>query len=453
MMQPSHRTLAARTAAAILATCCPAFAQWLQKAPATSPSARSGAAMAFDPNSNGVLLFGGSAPFINAETWLYDGANWTQLTPPASPTARFGAQLVYDSARNVSVLFGGLATSISIPPPNSDTWEWNGTTWTSITTVGNPGPRYQYGASFDPIRSRVVLFGGSTSQLLIPPSNQTWEYQGTTWTLVPTLGTPGPRNRPAMCFHNGLGKTVLFGGSTGSALTDTTWTYDGSTWTQLTIAGPKPSPRSSASMAYDPVRNVCVLMGGQDTTGPLADTWTFDGANWTQQPVTTQGVRDHALAFLPASNQVVKFGGFATAPNTLSNQTWEFGSGIYGRGCTGSNGVPALRAVAAPQLGQSYTLNVTNLEPTFNLAFFAFGLTQLPGIDLGPLLNMPGCAAFNTADVLLSATGSGGSASFTWSPVSGPLGASLYCQALCFDPAANGFGFTVSNAVFATLNN
>ena len=446
-------TLAARTTFAFFATTQIAFAQWLQKAPAASPTARTGAAMAFDLLTNGVVLFGGGAPFINGETWLYDGGTWTQLAPAVSPTARFGAQLVNDTVRGVSVLYGGLASNISIPPPNSDTWEWNGTTWTQITTPANAGPRYQYGACFDSIRARTVMYGGSTTQLLAPPNNQTWEYNGTTWVQVTTAGNPGPRNRPAMCFHLGLGKAVLFGGSNGSSLTDTTWLYDGLAWTQVVIPGSKPSARSSASMAYDPTRNLCVLMGGQDTVGPLSDTWTFDGVSWTQQPGTTQPVRDHVLTFLPTTNQIVKFGGFTAAPNTLSNQTWEFGSGLYGRGCVGTNGTPTLAATAAPQLGQNYTLNLTNLQPTFNLAFLAFGLTQLPGIDLTLLLNMPGCAAFSTADVLLSVTGTAGTASYTWSPVTGPVGAALHCQALCFDPTANGFGFTVSNAVYATLNN
>ena len=95
--------------------------------------------MTFDPFSGGVVLFGGSAASLSAETWVYDGSNWTLLAPATSPTARFGAQLVYDLARGVSVLYGGLASPISIPPPNNDTWEWNGTTmtWTQATPVAN----------------------------------------------------------------------------------------------------------------------------------------------------------------------------------------------------------------------------------------------------------------------------------------------------------------------------
>ncbi|MEO6593612.1 MAG: kelch repeat-containing protein [Planctomycetota bacterium] len=442
-----------RAAAALAASSSLLCAQWLQKAPSTQPTPRSGAAMTFDPITQSLLLFGGGAPLISSETWIYNGTDWVLLAPPNAPTARFGAQLVYDAFRGVAVLYGGLASNISIPPPNSDTWEWNGTTWSQASPTANVGPRYQYGACFDLVRGRTVLYGGSASQLLAPPSNQTWEYQGTTWTQVTTVGSPGPRNRPAMCFHTGIGKTVLFGGSDGSSLTDSTWLYDGSTWTQVPIVGNKPLARSSAAMAYDPTRNLSVLMGGQDMNGPLSDTWTFDGTTWTPQLVTTQAVRDHVMAFLPASNQVVKFGGFSAAPNTLSNQTWELAAGIYGRGCVGTNGVPTLSASAAPQLGMPLTFNVGNLNPTFNLAFVALGLTPLPGIDLTNVLGMTGCSAFSAADLLVSVTGSGGSASLVWPAVTGPIGAALFAQALCLDPTANSFGFTVSNAIFATINN
>lgn len=447
---------AARTAAVLLACSSLAVAQWLQRTPATQPTARTGSGMDFVPANLGLVLFGGGAPFINAETWVYDGSTWAQLTPATSPTARFGHQLVYDSSRGVAVLYGGLASNISIPPPASDTWEWNGSTWTLAAPTANAGPRYRYGACFDSIRGRVVMYGGATSQLLMPPNAQTWEYNGTTWQQIATVGNPGGRDRPAMCFFAAIGRTVMFGGYDGNTMSDQTWLYDGiaGTWTQVATANPKPPARSSAAMTFDATRNLCVLNGGQTSSGAvLSDTWTFDGVKWTEQPTATQGVRDHVLGFLPTTNQVVKFGGFVSAPSTLSNQTWELGSGIYGAGCLGTNGVPSLAATTAPRLGQPWTLNFANLNPAFNLAFLALGFTQLPGLDLGPVLGMPGCAAFTTGDILLGVSGAGGTASWTWPAVAGPLGGAFFGQSLCFDPGVNAFGFTITNAVYATITN
>ncbi|MFK7741571.1 MAG: kelch repeat-containing protein [Planctomycetota bacterium] len=443
-----------RAIAAILATSSLALSQWSQRSPATSPSARVGAAMAFVPQNNGLLLFGGSTPLNSNQTWVYDGVDWLQLAPASSPSARFGHSFVYDVARGVGVLYGGLATFISIPPPTDETWEWDGTTWTQVAPATNLGPRYRQGACFDSIRGRTVLYGGASTQLLGPPNNDTWEYDGTAWTQVATTGNPGPIERPAMCYYQGIARAVLFGGGTGNGVSDETWLYDGfaATWTQVAITGPQPSARSSATMVYDATHDLCVLTGGQDASGALSDTWVFDGANWIEQPTTTQAVRDHVFAYLPTTAQAVKFGGFVAAPNTLSSETWEVGSGAFGSGCAGAAGVPAASAASAPQIGQSWTLDVTGLAPTSSLAVVALGLTKAPGVDLS-FLGMTGCRAFTSPDVLLSVTAGGGSASWTWTSVAGPAGAGFYAQVLCLDPAANAFGFTASNALYATLVN
>ena len=62
---------------------------WVQIFPATSPSAREGPMVAYDPVSRKVVLFGGlgSTGYLN-DTWTFDGANWTRVTPPVTPPAR-----------------------------------------------------------------------------------------------------------------------------------------------------------------------------------------------------------------------------------------------------------------------------------------------------------------------------------------------------------------------------
>ena len=109
-----------------------------------------------------------------------------------------------------------------------------------------------------------------------------------------------------------------------------------------------------------------------------------------------------------------------------------------------------------PRAGQSYALAVTNLNPAVNLAVLVFGTGLLPppGIDLGALLGMPGCMLYDSADILVVAPfGVGGTTTWTWSPVSGVVGATLHSQALCLDPTVNAFGFTVSNAVTIRIVN
>jgi hypothetical protein len=122
-------------------------------------------------------------------------------------------------------------------------------------------------------------------------------------------------------------------------------------------------------------------------------------------------------------------------------------------GGVGSNGRPALWPAHAPQIGATYTLDIENLDPTYNVAVLVFGFTRLPlpGVDLGPILGMTGCTAYQTADVLMGVpTGVGGAAQWSWT-VAGSPGDTFWCQALCLDPPANAFGFTLSNAIEITL--
>jgi hypothetical protein len=115
---------------------------------------------------------------------------------------------------------------------------------------------------------------------------------------------------------------------------------------------------------------------------------------------------------------------------------------------------PSLWPLNAPQIGGNYTLAVDQIEPTFNFAILVFGFTQfpLPGIDLGGLIGISGGDLYQSPDILLSApVGAGGSTTWTWSPVEGLPGDRLYCQALCLDPLANTFGFTISNHITIQL--
>src|SRR5438105_4916475 len=82
---------------------------WTQLSPASSPSARSGHAMAYDNASAQVVLFGGSDQYGTlGDTWVWDGSNWTQKYPVNSPSTRSVHAMAYDTANAQVVLFGGI---------------------------------------------------------------------------------------------------------------------------------------------------------------------------------------------------------------------------------------------------------------------------------------------------------------------------------------------------------
>lgn len=442
---------------ALLLVAASASAQWQQLTPAASPSARSGAGMTFDPVTNSVLLFGGSTGLSSSnQTWSYDGSTWTQLAPTVSAPAKVGIELVYDVARGVTVMYGGLNTSFFGGPSVDETWEWSGSTWTQVFPTTTPGGLGNYGACYDVVRSRVVLYGGSANSFFPIAESGTWEFNGTNWSLVATATSPGPLERPAMCFHAGINRTVMFGGidpQIGGV--DTTWLFDGTNWTAAPITGAKPAVRTGAKMVYDSLRGVCVLTGGANpnTGSAIVDTWEFDGTSWKQVPSATTGRFAASLAYSPGSRRVVQFGGANPTNGSNLGDTWDYSRALeIGTGCAGSNGVPALTAAGGPRLGQNYTMTLANLNPTVPVAVLALSLVAIPATPLAAI-GMPGCTAYISPDVLLTLSASGGVANNTTTIPSAAslVGISLLAQGLSLDPNVNAASLTTSNALDGRL--
>lgn len=105
--------------------------------------------------------------------WSWDGTAWTELTPPTLPPGRLDPQMEWDLARQKLVLHGG-AVSGALSPSLSDTWEWDGATWTQTATNG-PGVSATE-LVYDLPRARMVLFGGATVTDKTSTLDETWVY-------------------------------------------------------------------------------------------------------------------------------------------------------------------------------------------------------------------------------------------------------------------------------------
>ena len=121
-----------------------------------------------------VTMFGNGYFGLLSDAWQLQGNTWSQLQGPLPPK-RDGGAMVYDSSRARLVLFGGL-TGLQL----QDTWEWDGTSWTQINPVVMPPARADHAMAYDPIREVTVMFGGRVAG----SSNSvqdTWEWNGITW--------------------------------------------------------------------------------------------------------------------------------------------------------------------------------------------------------------------------------------------------------------------------------
>jgi hypothetical protein len=100
-------------------------AAWTKQAPAVHPPGRQGAAMAYDAATGTAMLFGGFngriSPYYLSDTWTWNGTTWTKQHPVVHPSARDVAAMVYDAATASVVLFGGGAPNGGV---FGDTWTW-----------------------------------------------------------------------------------------------------------------------------------------------------------------------------------------------------------------------------------------------------------------------------------------------------------------------------------------
>ena len=118
-----------------------------------------------------------------------------------------GASAAYDPIRKRLVLFGGLNVSI----PFDDTWTYDGTTstWHLETTPYRPPGRFEGAMTWFPARKSVLLAGG----VGLPASLiDAYEWDGTKWHVIPS--STGPRGRSELGLSASLdGQGVfLYGG-------------------------------------------------------------------------------------------------------------------------------------------------------------------------------------------------------------------------------------------------
>ena len=249
---------------------------WAQFTPAIRPAPRGQHAMAYDAARKQVVLFGGfSSSFIGLnDTWVYDCVThtWTQKFPANSPSGRHAHAMAYDPNSGLVVLYGGSSTL-------SDTWTWDGSNWAQVAGANQPGIRYEHAMAFD--GTRVILFGGSKNAGFA--DNDTWDLTLTsptagTWTMIAPNGSgPNKRQRHAMAYAPNCQKVILFGGNTDIATySNDTWEWRRATlsWCQTSVPTPPTAPRQYPAMAYD--GKGALMYGGLNSSlAQLGDTWRF----------------------------------------------------------------------------------------------------------------------------------------------------------------------------------
>jgi hypothetical protein len=249
------------------------------------------------------------AVLLAVEARAQDGG-WVQVAdggPP--PRAHFA--MVFDDLRGRVVLFGGETCDNLCP--FQDTWSWDGTSWTELASAA-PGPLGGYSAAaFDSSRGVMVLVDGQYTL-------GTWEWDGGTWTQVSDAGPPAQSEFAAMAYDSLRHRSILFGGSSVLGTSGDTWSWDGKAWAKLSSTGPP--PRSTPLMAYDRYRDRVIVFGGTSASfQPLSDTWEFDGLNWSLAADAGPLFYNPTMAWDGRSGTTVLFG---AANGVWQPETWRW---------------------------------------------------------------------------------------------------------------------------------
>ena len=238
------------------------------------PFSTDGYSAAEDIAVNRLVMFGGDLSLD--QTWTWNGGAWTLQHPRTSPSGREEAALAYDPQLQMVLLFGGIA-----PPQNGldDTWGWDGTTWHDLDTGSNRPPPGEAAMAWDPALHAMVLAPASSS------GTDTWTWSGTHWVEHRQAEPWMPTGRLALAFDpvaqvlTAVGFGNVIGPGAGSRIE--TWTWDGAAWRQISTAH-VPSAYGILGLDWDPVTARLLLFGdGPGTESPLRQ-WSWTGNDWTQ---------------------------------------------------------------------------------------------------------------------------------------------------------------------------
>src|SRR5262249_55765665 len=205
---------------------------------------------------------------VGPETWEYTGSTWSRVNVTTSPSARTGAAMIYDPGRAAVVLFGGGGPFIGLPV-YGDTWTYNGT-WTQLGGTPPATPRSGHAMTATP--QGLLVFGGADAN---GPLTDLWLNGAPVTTAVHPTSPNFAAN--TMVEDPGRNRVVL-----ARSLQWTAGVNVGDTW-EFTNGNWQCTARTTeyAVGAWDTLRDVGVLVSPSGTVEylPATNSWHPVGAD------------------------------------------------------------------------------------------------------------------------------------------------------------------------------
>ncbi len=369
---------------------------------AAAPSPRREYSAAIDPDHRQMIVFSGTTLtlFDDDQTWAFALSGdpvWSRLHTPVAPHPRHGSTSIWDPLRHRMILFGGYDQTLS--QYANDTWQLTtgpGPAWAELVTTGvRPDGRLSHGAIYDPLRDRMLVFGGLNFASLA----DLWELplsgpNALQWHSIAAAGTPpSPRWGMSMTYDPLGDRAVVFGGNAAGPR-DETFALDLSNgtpaWSRLATGGPNPTPRYLHTTVYDSAGQRLVLYGGFNlNSGFLGDVWELRlgaHARWNKlrPDGLSPGERDLMTAVYDAGgDRLAVFGGYRDSQRMFFGDTqfltWGAGSKPTYRVEDGASR-PVLPAAVAPRF--ELTRIQPNPAPSTFTVEFSLPVTATAQLDL-----------------------------------------------------------------------
>jgi hypothetical protein len=257
------------------------------------PGTREFACAAWDSIGQRAILYGGRTETTEAgDLWEWkiatgSVARWTRLLPAGEiPRARWGAASVYDPVRRRLVVFGGDSGGAL-----QDAWALSLTgplRWTKLSPRGiPPAARFCASAVYDSRRDGMIVYGGNAGSEQSPvPLRDAWFLSfadGDVWMPLDTQGrVPLGRWMHTAMYDSRRDRMLVLWGrdATGGRFDCAVLELAGTpTWREYTPAGPAPPSRWGASVAYDEVSDRALIVGGATSIyGEPAKNWLLEFA-------------------------------------------------------------------------------------------------------------------------------------------------------------------------------
>ena len=156
--------------------------------------------------------------------------------------------VAFDAQRGRLVLYGGLRPIEKTVERLTDTWEWDGVSWTRRDAQGFDA--FPSSMAYDSERRQVVAIAVDATS---PPDGERpsamWAWDGTRWSRIgeafgdPTLS-------PSQPLSDGPDGLLLLDGAMHKGTVAVTWLWRGGRWIRSAASSPTPQ-RVSHAMAYD----------------------------------------------------------------------------------------------------------------------------------------------------------------------------------------------------------